>query len=66
MKKFNADGGFRKDTIKEFDEHNLNDYTGKSLKETTEALDDTVLLSEEEIKEIQSKIKDDSETIKHI
>ena len=66
MKKFNADGGFRKDTIKEFDEHNLNDYTGKSLKEATEALDDTVLLSEEEIKEIQSKIKDDSETIKHI
>ena len=58
MKKFNPDGGFRKDTIKEYDEHDLNNYSGRSLEEATEALDDTILLSPEQIREIKEKNED--------
>ena len=57
MKKFNADGGFRKDTKKEYNEHDLNSMSGKSLKEATESLDDTILLSDEEIQSINDEIQ---------
>ena len=56
MKKFNANGGFRKDAKKEYDEHDLNNYSGKSLKEATEALDDTILLSAEQIEDISNRL----------
>ena len=55
MKKFNANGGFRKDTKKEYNEHDLNNYSGKSLEETTMSLDDTILLTEEEIEKIRNE-----------
>ena len=57
MKKFNADGGFRKDTKKEYNEHDLNSMSGKSLEEATEVLDDTILLSDEEIQSINEAIQ---------
>lgn len=54
MKKFNANGGFRKDTKKEYNEHDLNSYSGQSLEETTKALDDTTLLTEEELEQVKA------------
>ena len=56
MKKFNADGGFRKDAKNEYDELDLNNYSGQSLEETTKALDDTILLSEEEIEKVKAEM----------
>ena len=54
MKKFNADGGFRKDAIKEYDEHDLNNYSGQSLEEATQSLDDTMMFSEEDLDKVKA------------
>ena len=44
MKKFNADGGSRKDTIDELNSRNLNvDLKGLSLEESKRSLDDTLI-----------------------
>lgn len=44
MKKFNADGGSRKDTIDELNSKNLNvDLKGLSLEESKRSLDDTLI-----------------------
>ena len=61
MKKFNANGGYRKDAKKDINKFDLNSYNGQSLKETTESLDDTMLLSKEELEEINEMIKNNPE-----
>ena len=61
MKKFNANGEFRKDAKKEYDEHDLNNYSGHSFEEAKEALDDTVIFSEEDLEKVKAGITMDDE-----
>ena len=62
MKKFNANGEYRKDAMKEYNEHDLNNYSGKSFEETKEELDDTVIFSKEDLEKVRAGIKDDEES----
>ncbi len=66
MKKFNANGGSRKDTTRELNAANdLNmDLKGLSLEESKEALDDTILLTEEDLEEIKEKTEDTEKEMK--
>lgn len=66
MKKFNADGGSRKDIRKDFNQHDLNSYSGKSLEDAKKTLDDTTILSEEELNEIKSTYNISTEEDKKI
>lgn len=62
MKKFNANGEYRKDATKEYNEHDLNNYSGKSFEEAKEELDDTVIFSEEDLEKVRTGIKGDEES----
>ena len=55
MKKFNADGGHRKDTMEELNARDLNrNLKGYSLEESKDALEDTTILSQEDLDNIRA------------
>ena len=58
MKKFNATGVFRKDTKKEYDAKDLStDLKGMSLEDAKRSLDDTTVLTEEELEEVKARME---------
>lgn len=61
MKKFNSDGGYRKDIKKDVDDRDLNKYKGHSLEESKERFGDTVIFSEEDIELIKNEYNQGSE-----
>ena len=61
MKKFNADGGFRKDIGKEIDNDELINLKGMSLESSTEILDDTILFTDEDLDMIKGQLHNEEE-----
>ena len=68
MKKFNADGGSRKDTIDELNSKNLNiDLKGLSLEESKRSLDDTLIygdLTLDDLKEAEDNMSEGDNLIR--
>ena len=61
MKKFNADGGKRKDITNNTDDRDLNNLKGMSLEGSTEILDDTILFTEDDLNRIREEMHSEEE-----
>lgn len=61
MKKFNSDGGKRKDITNNSDDRDLNNLKGMSLESSTEILDDTILFTDEDLNRIREEMHSDEE-----